>query len=736
MLHPILVTAEKSPLLTAAEVMKHRNEKRPLTPDFCRGILASSGNPGVAAKLLQRIEMHLADYPEETSAYVPVLGALWFRSRHHARNMEVVARISLNGISASLAAAAPVLSAPASSQDQNASAAVSIFPASASSQNMTASSQNTTPSSQNTTASPQNTPASVFKAAAMVQGTEAESELAALLMMSENLSPEQMAEVKKLARRLPPLPVLTRKKLEETVFLTKLAEDGCHDVKTEVAARTEGNPDLTFRAQQILVRQGKLQYDENCSDAWNFCAMGFLNMGELGDYPASEMYNRLMQQPDCEMQDYPLSVLAGIGHIRCSEGFASEQRLRVLHLVGLLEQGNKPVRWLQYPDLCYKAVSGLSVSLATGGVCRSGMQDEGIAKEFSAVFSRLLHIYSRDTETGVIPRTETDAEIPSVSKCLGLLLEAQCGRREKDADFVADIAVNYWLLRQSDLLALTFDYAASRNVLDKIVDERSGLNVYQLQKPPAEYLSQVKSSRKMYDFLKGFRVHADEEQTIDDFPELALHNIAAHDFFRKGENPEISTRRLLIAADANFEIARRLFEEEGTLDHSKKIKELMLETVHGLVRNFEIARQLAYKGADDIYERLAAFCADEKYQYAKEGYNSHYVAAVLINHRVSENSPLQDLSFAKPQKAAGILAKIRAAQLQHTVAPFADAAAVSASSSAIASNSAVSRRGHNAGAGVCSPKPEPGAEQKQEQTGNLFSRIKNQLLKRRQHGRW
>ena len=127
-----------------------------------------------------------------------------------------------------------------------------------------------------------------------------------------------------------------------------------------------------------------------------------------------------MQQPDCEMQDYPLSVLAGIGHIRCSEGFASEQRLRVLHLVGLLEQGNKPVRWLQYPDLCYKAVSGLSVSLATGGVCRSGMQDEGIAKEFSAVFSRLLHIYSRDTETGVIPRTETDAEIPSVSKCLGL----------------------------------------------------------------------------------------------------------------------------------------------------------------------------------------------------------------------------------------------------------------------------------------------------------------------------
>lgn len=54
--------------------------------------------------------------------------------------------------------------------------------------------------------------------------------------------------------------------------------------------------------------------------------MGFLNMGELGDYPASEMYNRLMQQPDCEMQDYPLSVLAGIGHIRCSEGFASEQR--------------------------------------------------------------------------------------------------------------------------------------------------------------------------------------------------------------------------------------------------------------------------------------------------------------------------------------------------------------------------------------------------------------------------
>ena len=169
MLHPILVTAEKSPLLTAAEVMKHRNEKRPLTPDFCRGILASSGNPGVVAKLLQRIEMHLADYPEETSAYVPVLGALWFRSRHHARNMEVVARISLNGISASLAAAAPVLSAPASPQDQNASAAVSIFPASASSQNMTASSQNTTPSSQNTTVSPQNTPASVFKAAAMLR---------------------------------------------------------------------------------------------------------------------------------------------------------------------------------------------------------------------------------------------------------------------------------------------------------------------------------------------------------------------------------------------------------------------------------------------------------------------------------------------------------------------------------------------------------------------------------------
>ena len=60
---------------------------------------------------------------------------------------------------------------------------------------------------------------------------------------------------------------------------------------------------------------------------WKFCAMGFLNMGELRDYPVSEMYNRLMQQPDCEMQDYPLSVLAGIGHIRCSEGFASALHL-------------------------------------------------------------------------------------------------------------------------------------------------------------------------------------------------------------------------------------------------------------------------------------------------------------------------------------------------------------------------------------------------------------------------
>lgn len=109
-----------------------------------------------------------------------------------------------------------------------------------------------------------------------------------------------------------------------------------------------------------------------------------------------------------------------------------------------------------------------------------------------------------------------------------------------------------------------------------------------------------------------------------------------------------------------------------------------------------------------------------KIPICKEGYNSHYVAAVLINHRVSENSPLQDLSFAKPQKAAGILAKIRAAQLQHTVAPFADAAAVSASSSAIASNSAVSRRGHNAGAGVCSPKPEPGAEQNRNRQGTCF----------------
>lgn len=97
-------------------------------------------------------------------------------------------------------------------------------------------------------------------------------------------------------------------------------------------------------------------------------------------------------------------------------------------------------------------------------------------------------------------------------------------------------------------------------------------------------------------------------------------------FSAREKIPEISTRRLLIAADANFEIASRLFEEEGTLDRSKKIKELMLETVHGLVRNFEIARQLAYEGADDIYERFAAFCADEKHQYAKEGYNSHYVA--------------------------------------------------------------------------------------------------------------
>ena len=93
MLKRIEIQKPQSPILTATEVMKYRNEKKLLTVEFCTSILEKSDNSSVNFKLLELINKHLENTPKELNTYAEIMCELWFRNTKSKKNTEYLAQI-------------------------------------------------------------------------------------------------------------------------------------------------------------------------------------------------------------------------------------------------------------------------------------------------------------------------------------------------------------------------------------------------------------------------------------------------------------------------------------------------------------------------------------------------------------------------------------------------------------------------------------------------------------------
>ena len=89
----IEVNNQQSPMTTATEVMKFRNEGKSLTPEFCISILEKSDNGSVSFKLLEVIKSHIEHHPQTLHEYTPILSELWYRSIKSKKNTNFLARM-------------------------------------------------------------------------------------------------------------------------------------------------------------------------------------------------------------------------------------------------------------------------------------------------------------------------------------------------------------------------------------------------------------------------------------------------------------------------------------------------------------------------------------------------------------------------------------------------------------------------------------------------------------------
>ena len=580
MLKRIEIQKPQSPILTATEVMKYRNEKKLLTVEFCTSILEKSDNSSVNFKLLELINKHLENTPKELNTYAEIMCELWFRSIKSKKNTEYLAQIVESNIEKS---------------------------------NIE-----------------QDTVTLIY-----------------LLSKSENLSPAAKENFNVYLHQAIPLNKEQIEELDNEILINIVKQGAYKDFVTEIVTPAKANPKRMYGVQQELCRQDKLEYNKHYGREWNYCALGLKGSQELN----GEEYKKITDIPLSIKRDYPQSVLTEMSDINVQSGFADEKRAKILEQVKILEEGAQDFPYLQDPKLCYNVLFQISLHLSSGALNRSQILREGIEKEFSEIFSRLLHIYNRDKQ-----KLNEKENIN-----LAMLLESQCHRKMQDLDFKETYRDYGYFLSRDDLIVLTYPYAIEKGFLEDGLSDNMHVNVFQLDKRPLNYLEQIKTSAGQYRFLKGFRVHSDEEDTIDILPELALEDISTHEYYRN-KSAEEGTKNFLQSVKANMSIINKSCEEGGGINTDRE-RNLLVATIGAMTDRYsELKERQEEICAEEIYEQILVFCADKEHQVSQSQTvpNSAYLSIV----RAKRHSQIENLTYKAPEKCAQILEDFRAERAQ------------------------------------------------------------------------
>ncbi len=570
----IEVNNQQSPMTTATEVMKFRNEGKSLTPEFCISILEKSDNGSVSFKLLEVIKSHIEHHPQTLHEYAPILSELWYRSIKSKKNTNFLARMIEENIEKT---------------------------------NIDTST----------------------------------TQLLYLLSKSENLSSEKTKELQEYLHQILPLTQEQKKALDEEIVVNKVKQEAYKDIAGEIVPQAQVSPECLYRVQQELLKQNKLEYNPAYGNEWNYCALGIKNTSDLSE----EKYKQITNISLSIRKKYPQSIMVEIHNITSQSGFADEKRAKILADVKLLEE-TKNFPYLQNPKLCYENLVYSSIYLAGGAVNRSQMIRDGIEKEFSSIFLRMLQVYNRDKQK-LNERENT---------LLALLLESQCQRKMQDLDFNKTYKDYSYFLSRDDLIVLTYPYALKKGILADGLMDKMHVNVFQLDKRPLDYLPKIKTSQEMYRFLKGFRVHSDEEEIIDLYPELAMEDISKHRYYLN-KSTEEGTKNFLQSVKVNMSIINKSCEEGKGISDTER--NLLVATIGAMMDKYtELKDRHEDTCADDIYEQILIFCADKEHQVSEKSQcaNSQYLSIVYANRHVN----IEDLSFKTPEKCAAILEKFRA----------------------------------------------------------------------------
>lgn len=575
MIKRIEIKHPQSPMATATEVMKFRNEKKVLTPEFCISILEKSDNNSVSFKLLELIKTHLERKPQEMEQYAPIMGELWYRSIKSKKNTEFLVQIIEENVDN-----------------------INI-------------------------------------------GTDT-TKLIYLLSKSENLSPTKRKELQGYLQQILPLEPEQKKALDEEIVVNKVKQGVYKDIATEIVPQAQVSSRCLYRVQQELLKQDKLEYNPAYGEEWNYCALGIKDTSGLSDKKYKEITNISVSI----RKKYPQSILVETHKINTQSGFADAKRAKLLENVKLLEEA-QDFPYLQNPKLCYEILFYSSVFLASGAVNRSQMIRDGIEKEFSSILSRLLHVYNRDKQ-------KLDEKENTI---LAMLLESQCQRKMQDLDFNKIYKEYSYFLSRDDLIVLTYPYAIEKGILADGLSDNMHVNVFQLDKSPFEYLPKIKTSQEMYRFLNSFRVHSDEEEIINLFPELALGDISKQRYYFH-KSAEEGTKNLLQSVKVNMSIINKSYEE-GQGISAETERNLLVATIGAMMdRYVELKERQEEAFADDIYEQILLFCADKEHQVSRTANfpNSAYLSIVYAKRHAN----IENLIYKTPEKCTEILEKFRA----------------------------------------------------------------------------
>lgn len=473
--------------------------------------------------------------------------------------------------------------------------------------------------------------------------------LVSLLVKTPDLPKEIQDKLVQKHANMQPLTSEEKKDLEREVLLNKVEQGAYSDIVTEIIPQAIKDTTYLYEIQKVLSEQNKLEFDKRYGEEWNYCALGLKRGANL----SNEEYQAIVNISSNIRKKYPQSLLTEIESQIITRGFADEKRKRVMENVDLLEAYPKDFPYLQNPELCYNVLSKTSIFLASGAVNRQQMMNDGIEREFSRIFSRLLHIYNQDKQVLDEEKNPT----------LAVLLESQCGRKMQQIDFSETYKEQSSDLIQDDLIALTYPYALKKGVLEDVLIDKMHVNVFQIEKRPQEYLPHIKTAKGMYSFLKGFRVHNDEEEIIDRFPELALEDISKPHKYNQDNTVKDETEKFLQTVDINMSIVNKSCEEDKSLK-DKKLLNLFTATLIGLVDKYnELQKRQEEQYAGDIYERILIFCADKDHQISgsDEFYNSTYLQTISV----ARPPKIAELPFKSPEECAKLLETFRTERTEH-----------------------------------------------------------------------